>query len=171
MTSSSTESGSEATSSTRPDEQGDHTGKRDVALKAEAAGLLAHMKVGEVAVAVGVTRSTIWRWMTSDPEFQALHQKIVDGIVAANVRALRGLSTDAIEALRQGVNATEPFVVEHEGEKHELLGPDRRLAVRSADLVLKRIPEFAPRLDVMLSGSLEARLAALDESDDPGSSD
>jgi AcrR family transcriptional regulator len=116
----------------------------------------------EVAKDVGISRVTLWRWMTSDDTFIELRTRLVNETVASAVTELRSLSEDAIGAFRRGLRADTRYVLGPEGEKIGL--PDDSLAVRTADIVTKRIPEFAPHLDVTLSGSLETRLRELDES-------
>jgi predicted transcriptional regulator len=124
--------------------------------KIAAAVMLAAGKTyKEITAELGPTHVTLWRWVTDDAEFHAIRTRLTDAVIAANVQQLRALSTKAIEALERGLDSdTRQQAVVKGGEVEIVELRDDSLAVRAADLTLKRIGEFAEQSHVDVSGSL-----------------
>lgn len=160
MTSSSTASGS-------GEQQKSRRGKRDSETKALAAGLLAQgLSHQAVCAEVGIVKTTLWRWCTQDAEFRAMRARLTDEIVAANVQAMRALSTDVVSALARGVRSTHRQTTVKMGESYEVVNlEDNSLAVRTADIIAKRMAEFAEQKALTVTGS-EHLAQILDELDD-----
>lgn len=129
-----------------------------------AAALASGMSVAEAAAAAGVNRSTLWKWEQTDPEFARLREaartEIITHGVTAAVAGIRRLAPKAIKALERGLDSNARFQLGPDGKPVAL--PDDSLAVRSAGLVLDRIPELARRQKLEVTGTLEARLVELD---------
>lgn len=154
----------------------------------EAAKLAAALKLAEgvgpseIAESGIIGRTTLWRLIhgetTEAKEFQAfvedLRERIAreasDDVVARELENLRRLAPLAIRAFEDGLRADTRYV-HHKGTPVAL--PDRSLAVKTADLVTKRIPELLPGQKTEHSGTvtLEARLAELDARADADTSD
>jgi hypothetical protein len=113
----------------------------------------------EAADLAGISRVTLWRLKNDDEEFRRIRQELADATVAQAVQDLRALSADTIRVFREALGAT---VEERDGEE-TIVRPDTATRLRAADIVTKRIAEFAPKLSVSVSGSLEERLRDLDD--------
>jgi hypothetical protein len=124
--------------------------------RVEVASMMAQGKTRvRISKETGISLSTLWRWVHDDAEFHDLRTKLTDAVIQANVQELRALSSEAIQALRRGLRSTtrEQAIVKA-GEVHIVTLNDNSLAVRAADLALKRIAEFAEQAHVDVSGSL-----------------
>jgi hypothetical protein len=128
-------------------------GPHSIETKTRAAAMMAAgFTHRAIADELGLNKNTPSKWAMEDPEFIALRAEITDRVITANVQKLRALTTKAIDALERGLDSNTRHVAGKDGEVIEL--PDDSLAVRTADLTLKRIGEFAEQSHVDVSGSL-----------------
>lgn len=141
-----------------------------------AAALLLAQGVGPVDIAKEhrvIGRTTLWRLLKADTDegrkfvamVEGLKEKLAasltDDVVAGAVADLRALAPLAVQAFEDGLRANVRYTTAkgEEGVVTVAL-PDRSLAVRTADLVTKRIAELIPRSgqDVHVTGTLETRI-------------
>ncbi len=132
-------------------------GTRPPEAKAKALAVLAvGGTVQEAADAAEVSRGTLWRWGKDDQEFATLRQRAIDAAVAFAADELRSLAPEVIEAFRRGLAANVRHQAIRVTDGVDVVAlPDDSLAVRTADIVSRRIAELQPRsgLDVELSAS------------------
>jgi predicted transcriptional regulator len=141
-----------------------------------AAQLLLAQGVGTVEAAKRseIGRTTLWRLMHGEDqeakEFRTglsrlrelIASEAADDVVAQAVKDLRDLAPEVIEAFRKGLAADVRYTAlkGEDGGVVKVPLPDVSLAVKTADIVSKRITELVPqsKAEIEHSGTLEHRI-------------
>jgi hypothetical protein len=138
-----------------------------------AAMLGAGVPLARIVSETGITRQTIWEWRTHDDEFRAMLAEIIDKSKAAAAKRLEGLAELSIDAFERGLLSThrqqamkvKGFSVDDDeitGEQIRVVElEDNSLAVKTADIVTRRIPELMPRQGIDVDLGPAEKLASL----------
>jgi hypothetical protein len=98
-----------SSTATKPRATSGHGEKLTRKANAAIAALLSHATLADAAGSVGISETTLWRWLQRD-DFRRRLRQAQETVFDGALKTLQGSTTEAVNCLRRNLNCKRPSV-------------------------------------------------------------